>query len=476
MAKHFETLILSKSLALIEKTRKRVAQVDANEFPTPSSEYARALLLGALQALGDKANWPQMNAEALYNTLIRLQALLEEVEDSTSTHISWPLVSYCDHLWQKLFPDGKQCIFYSVTNAHNYSIFSFTARLKALLKNVLAQGQIDAICGVKEIYCLELASLEDENLPLYANIGHEFGHALFWPCAPEINKLLHAECDGVMRAILKAIAPLGQPITHRLVMRTYFTVQRIAMELFCDLVGARLVGPAFLLSLHEMSWGANQVTWSVILHPEHGKIVSYPSFQFRVDCLKNWLNVTELARESDKAFQSHIKDVVLKGLAKYFAEIPSDHTNDTLRVVPDHDPDSDLFQKSIESNLPALKAALVKFLIRCDKEILASRLIGGEFNSPPADAVAKLLHRLESDVLPNIIPDGTLLGSPVGLNSILNASALFRIHLLQKHGGTQETESVYRDVQKIERLTAKALEVSYIQKEFRAWDEGRKKK
>jgi hypothetical protein len=89
-----DSLIFSKSLALIEKTRRRVRQIDSANFPTASSAEAVELLLGALDSLGNKAFWPAMSPEALYNTLISIQELVVEVEASTSDHISWPLVSY----------------------------------------------------------------------------------------------------------------------------------------------------------------------------------------------------------------------------------------------------------------------------------------------------------------------------------------------------------------------------------------------
>ena len=124
-----DSLIFSKSLALIEKTRKRVRQIDSANFPTASSTEAVELLLSSLDSLGNKAFWSAMSPEALYNTLISIQELVVEVEASTSDHISWPLVSYCDHIWKALFPKDDVRIFYSLTSDHNYTIYPFTNRL-----------------------------------------------------------------------------------------------------------------------------------------------------------------------------------------------------------------------------------------------------------------------------------------------------------------------------------------------------------
>ena len=197
-----DSLVLAKSIALIQKTKKRVEQVDDAEFPTPSSKEAKVLLLSTLDALADKTFLPAMNPEALYNILINIQGLVEQLEASENAHISWPLVSCCDSLWNQLFPKGEAQIFYSVMTEHNYGISSFSLNLKRLIEIVLPPSQIKKILNGQTLYCLQLASLEDENLPLYANIGHEFGHALFWSEDTVISKILENECSDVFKLIV----------------------------------------------------------------------------------------------------------------------------------------------------------------------------------------------------------------------------------------------------------------------------------
>jgi|ERR1035437_168590 hypothetical protein len=171
------SLILAKSLALLEKTKRRVGQIDGAEFPTPSSELARKILEEALSALAEKISWSVMDPEVLYSCCISIQAFVEQLEASNSAHISWPLVSCCDEIWKKFFPNDDAQVFYSVTTDYNYAISRFSSRLQRLFESVLTDAQIKKIVGGKNLYCLQLASLEDANLPLYANIGHEFGHA-----------------------------------------------------------------------------------------------------------------------------------------------------------------------------------------------------------------------------------------------------------------------------------------------------------
>src|SRR5437879_225125 len=95
--------ILGKSLALIRKTAATVGELDHWNFPTPASETARDLLLATLNALSEPANLAPMDPSVLYNRLFSMQTLAELVERSSTHHISWPLVSYCDDIWRALF-------------------------------------------------------------------------------------------------------------------------------------------------------------------------------------------------------------------------------------------------------------------------------------------------------------------------------------------------------------------------------------
>jgi hypothetical protein len=46
-----------------------------------------------------------------------------------------------------------------------------------------------------------------------------------------------------------------------------WAVLGLATELFCDLVGAMLMGPSFMISLYEISWAQNKGKWTISLSP-----------------------------------------------------------------------------------------------------------------------------------------------------------------------------------------------------------------
>jgi hypothetical protein len=470
MSAHEASLILSKSLSLIEKTRHRVLQIDGTDFPTPSSEEARTLLLNALGSLADKTFWASMSPEALYNALIQLQSLVDDLEASTSDHIFWPLVSYCDHIWKLLFPKTGFRIFYSLTTAHNYTISSFTNQLANRLRHVLPKTEVDRVLGSTALYCLKLASLEDENLPLYANIGHEFGHALYWSHEATLLSLLDDECRSVMQALFKNLQTNEPLLAIKRRQRLFWIVKSLATELFCDLIGAHIAGPAFLLSLHEMAWGTNKYLWSATLVPRDEAIQGNPSFKFRLDDVKRFTNIDTFGSRVRAVFQELFDDP-FKELSTYISGIETDHTADRMRVsaVPDSDVDRKAIESAMASNLVELKYSLGRFLDRCEHGVVPGYLASGAFASVSDDQVAELLRRLAHDILPNIIPDRTLLGIPASFATILNASALHRVHLLLRRNPSKSTQDVSKELQKLERLTAKAFEVSYVQKEFNQW-------
>ena len=171
--------ILFKAVSLIEKTIDKLKRVDTFQFPTPSSEDALDLLLGVFEAIRKPINFGSVAPAVLYRKLFSLQALVESICCSLTDCISWPLVSYCDDVWKRLFKINTPQLFYSLTSAHNYTISRFSEQVASCLDGVLAKSQADELIKGRKIYCLELPSSEDANLPLYANIGHEFGHAVF---------------------------------------------------------------------------------------------------------------------------------------------------------------------------------------------------------------------------------------------------------------------------------------------------------
>jgi len=230
-----------KVLSLIEKTKSRLNQLDHKKFPSEITEKARKLLLNIL----DKFSNPNtLNPSILsYQFLLELQSFVDDIESSTIDHISWPIISYCDEIWNSIFNDKDRMIFYSLTRDHNYYLYRFSNELIKHLNvsPLISSPQINELLENKVIYCLNLASLEKENVPLYAMIGHEFGHAVFHAHYLRIEKLLVQNISNLFNQLEEDSIPENIISIIKVIVRSY------AIELFSDLIGTLIMGPAFLL-------------------------------------------------------------------------------------------------------------------------------------------------------------------------------------------------------------------------------------
>jgi len=457
--------ILGKSLALIEKTAAGLDHLDHWNFPTDSSDAARKLLLQTLQTLETPAKLVPMDPSVLYNRLFSIQALAELVARSSTHHISWPLVSYCDQIWHTLFGDTGPKIFYSLTPEHNYSILRFSAMLGRHLNGLLPNADISALLRDNDLYCLQLASSEDYNLPLYANIGHEFGHAIFDHKEAELRKLLAANVETILNSIYSDLDAKDPDQATRRAKRVVWAILGFAKELFCDLVGAMLMGPSFLVSLYEISWAQNKDTWTISLSPYDQAIRAYPSFHFRLSCIRKWSEVDSFCADAQQA-SKRLGIARLIEIAEYLQGIPIRHDSDSLNVGPDSDGDSNIVKEVVTKYRTRLKQGLDAFLSECATEMKNWYRL--PLPCVSAYPVAELLQRLEHRILPNVIPDETLLGKPATFAAILNACALYRLHLLADVK-VESSAGLARDTAIIERLTAKAFEVSFIQTKYNNW-------
>lgn len=463
--------ILSKSLALVRKSVYRLQQIDDSNFPTDSSDTARELLRHCIEKLGEPVRVAPMSPAVLFNRLHEILKLIDVVELSSTDRISWPLVNYCDAMWSDLFGEDGPKIFYSVTPDHNYKITRFTRLLGFYLRDLLPSVVISNLTADKELYCLELASAEDDNLPLYANIGHEFGHAVFDLKREELVNALRLQLTPVANEIYATLESTDSATAPRRFRRLGQAIVGIAKELFCDLVGSVLMGPAFYLSLYEIAWGQDsKTTLSVGLSPNDNEIKAYPSMHFRLACIKHASAIDGFCKDAAKSFKSHKVDH-LSGLLELLSTVPTDHAADDVRVRPDTDPDKNEIEKVLTNYLDRIKHCMDEFLKNCRTHL---RDWYPSFSHPRVDAsdIAALLHRLDNRLLPNVIPDDTLLGKRASFAAILNASALFRLRMLVQ-GKIDDQIELERQINLVERLTSKSFEVSFIHNQFLNWKEGK---
>jgi len=223
------------------------------------------------------------------------------------------------------------------------------------------------------------------------------------------------------------------------------------------------MGPAFFLSLYEIGWGQSKSTWTVVLSPDDSRIKAYPSFQFRLHLIRTMAELDAFHGRAMQDFRTLLRDDGLRGFPERLLAIPTSHASDVFLVRPSSDPDSDPIRKVLTQHLSGLKTGLEAFAVECRS--LLVRWCGDSIQPASTREIAELMRRLECDILPNIVPDGTLLGQPASFPGILSASAFYRLNLLWS-GGSGKAAALSRRLKLAERLTAKALEVSFVQKAF----------
>ncbi len=453
--------IRAKSRDLLHKIQTRLGQIDPDLFPTETSRSAHRLLAHAVQTLGRSEHLAWSDPAVLYNRLFTLNALVDQIEASNIDKIAWPIVSYCDELWTVFFPDvTAPRIFYTITAEHNYFIVSFSQRIRKALSSLLPDREIDMLLKGPTVYCLSLASLEHQNLPLYANIPHEFGHAIHDHYINDLVDLQTKAFDSILTSLAHQLdaQKASQDVADTLAM----ILQKCGEELFSDLVASLLVGPAFFLSLYEMSWGLFKTEWRIVLADVPQEMFAYPSYAFRLECVRAHSQTDGL----ESALQAYRAADVPHWVSP-FESIRMTSQQDSVRVRPDHRVERNILTRILTQNLPALKRCYGDFLSRC------SRFLSGKLTRDSADLagdeVAELLRRIENDIPPNILPDGSLRGQPASFQGILNAASILRINTLMslpKPDTGSYDMALVKKLNKIDRLSAKAFEVSYIQKEY----------
>ncbi len=457
--------LVAKSRFLIQRFQGRSLSIDEHLFPTAASERARTLLIECLRMLDcASAKW-EPSPNVLHKQVFRFEEIVQRVERSSSTHISWPVVSFCTRICSDLLSKSGCEVFFSRGTEHNFGIYDFSDQLDRRLLCVIPKSELSSVKSAN-VYCLLLPSLEEDNIPLYANVAHEFGHIAYkqveTPLIVAWLKASEALNNRILDAIQQLEHKIGPEATERLGERVTAILMVFAQELTADIFAALLVGPSFLLSLSEMAWGFKRGCWNILLTPALQDIRAYPSFDFRNQCLQSIADIRAFCR--DVSVEVTKLEPALKLDADALVDmVLADSGQDEVVVQPEADIDATRIANILQPNLSDMQAAITSYVAEAKQEIESAFPEATSVPSPLE--VAHLLVRLHHSIPPNIIPDGTLLGRPAGFATILTAASIYRLYVLAGLSAIGE-EHVTSELDKIHRLTTKAFEVSYVQAEF----------
>jgi hypothetical protein len=454
----------SKSYILSRRVLSRLESLDSDSFPTPHTESACRFLGEALKAVADPSTLEDKEPVDVHGFVTIVHEIVELIEESSSGRMAWPLTNFCDEIWTKLFPSGGPELFYIHAPEYNYFVAPFSSGLLHELENVLPPSQRTELEKKFELWSLSLPSIEDRNLPLYANIVHEFGHVLFDANEAELEPLLAAAFAETFQILSARVSVKPTMDDVRVIVRINAILRALSQEIFSDLLAALVMGPGFYLSLYETSWPQAPSVWSAELAETELDISAHPAPAFRLSFIR------------EKAEIDNLKNSALERLSREGPEnlgpilqaldLPvSSNPGFTFEVVPEDDRDSQRISRVLSSGIPEVEKSSRDFA-KAAEEFLRTRYNSAIVTINESDICA-LLERMQNDVIPNIIPDDTLLGRTAGVAEILSAAAIYRLNFLATIK-SPPTEVDAKQLDKIERLTAKALEASFVQSRYKA--------
>jgi hypothetical protein len=438
-----------KSGELLLRLRETLEKIDSSSWPTPGSETARKFMLEVIATL----EAPKVRAAAspsVYLQVARnLDPFVEAIARSSTRRISWPLVTYCNKIWTASLPSAQATPFYTVLDEYNYELEFFSEGVLDEILPVVPLATVTALqAKYGRIYCVKVARLEDANLSLYGLLGHEIGHALWHENRTDLTNLVLKAHEDLFNQAFGISAAVG----------TYYgsLVLAASEELFCDLFASRAIGPAYAFNCMEFTAGdAGLGDWNIVTR--NGRASAHPSWAFRCLAVHERLGLSQFVAGFDKEASSLQLKVRGAGILRWHEELKG--VADRARVEPSS-PEGQQLVDFLEGKFEASKAATMIAIAEVEKHLK----LGAPLQPGPRD-IAALAERVSAGILPNIVPDGTLLGKPADFISILACTTIYRNWLLTSL--QPEGPDLLDELDRVDRFTAKAMEVAYIQERYR---------
>lgn len=298
-------------------------------------------------------------------------------------------------------------------------------------------------------------------MPLYANTVHEFGHVLFHEL-PELDRKLAQAIEPTQEALKRDFLLKPTLDDTRILGRIEQILRGFAQETFSDLLATLVMGPAFFLSFYETAWPSDPLAWTAELTDAVGDISAHPSPAHRLAMIWKTGRVEAFVREAVDGLTGEESEAIRRVIRAF--EIP-DHSvgRERFLVVPEEDVDVDRITGALSRHLSDVGQAMDQFAT--EAEVILRATCPQVIVRVNAGEVCSLIERLSNDIIPNIISDETLLGRPAGVAEILAAAAAYRLHFLTTRARPMPAKDA-EELDKIERLTAKALESTFIQSKY----------
>lgn len=459
--KFFADAVYSNCFILADRFIQRLDKLDEAQFPTPATREARILLKTAINLIIKSIPTNHPSPQVVYKVLVELNTMVMAIERSQCTMVSWPIACCFEKLWKEIRQGNKGEVFFSLRYNRNYCIKEFSGELTRRLEFIVEESDRLKL-GEIPIYCLSLASCEEDNAPLYSNIAHELGHIICRMYSDKINDIKKAKLGALSKQIEnyidQKIKPQREKTSRKAIVEAI--IENLINEIVSDVLASILMGHSYLLSLNEMSWSDPGNVWSIGNGGSSGNIDAHPSFSFRISILSSILSFTSEMEKLRKIAEEH-KTLTMFNFEQYTNFLlKTDYTKGKLTILSTSEKEKQFLKELFEAFWTDLLSCITAISKQAfyDYRIILKKVA---FEVGSWNEIYCLMDRLEHDIPPNVIEDHSMLGKRAPFQSIILAASLYRLTLFSRIN-SENKEEITKDLVKLDRLASKAIEASFI--------------
>jgi hypothetical protein len=389
----------------------------------------------------------------------KVASQLRYVEGARVERTPWSFIIPLEKLAQELLPDTRL-----ITRPqwhYNYGVVEIIEQFRKATENLLSGEEKTNI--FKDLpmclYVFSFPSLEQKNVLLHVNFGHEIGH-------PFAEKYLAQEKPDYLIKIqekvneyVRVTEPPDPPLfrttvrSDELAKRSADIRKRALEEIICDFISVQLFGPAAVFALDEMA------TFSESLDTVSRK-TWHPPWRMRLRLVLeelNWSDWEICLSEISSAFPwGKNLELSVNEKIRSLQNVVAD-TTDQKHI--EDDKSLAFAYDSVGEALPEVKKAI--------REILKPRLFA--VNKDLCLDIFKSIERLYNKIPPNEIDtDEPHQVKTTGIRNILNAGWFYKLTYLNSMFGSS-SESFFSDLDILNRLILKAAEMIDLQREYQLY-------
>ncbi len=406
------------------------------------------------------------------NFIKELNSYFRYIDGSKTSNLPWSIIPAFEELLESIFPNVE--ILLRPKWKYNYTIriedikSEFESKLLEY-EDYVPKVNIanDVLFHLKKpFYLISFPALEKTNILLHPLLGHEVGHLiadefLNQKLIDRITIKITPEIEAIVKKELKKDDNLFyqtefEEKTDQYVNDTINIWKRGLEEIISDIVAISLFGPSVLFANYEIS-----IQYKLDHLPDEYDNNNYPPWRMRLRYLLKYLD-----KQNEKFFPflTHIPDEKYeKNIDLLYNEI----INICKTRTDEEEIKSDKFTDIAYRNIYSLDDEVYNFLNNY-KSLTEQKLIASKLYKN----IDKLLIRLENDVPPNAIEYKLNERIIPSIAEIINAAWFFKIAKIDNilnqiyHDESTIRVNTFVKKQNLNRLTLKAIEYSFIDKDY----------